>query len=247
MSQIHVIIHELVTVPDPTNGSGRKMSFQVNNKNMSNIRWDERRKRKKTHSEGSDKEACGDMYPNLLPLSVGLTLIHWSHDHELLARSRPGALWSICRTVLLIVGVSGVYSGPMIAAPDKTHVCLPSALLLLQPLLSAVSVSVTVTVLPLSICSASIPLSVELLIEFLFSSDTVSKVGGGWQSARSDTEKHDKALGYLSEWHNNNSLNTQRQVHQTVWSSRRGIVGLNSHQPYQNGDFTFFFFCQYWT
>lgn len=44
-----------------------------------------RDRKRETHSKGSDQEACGDMNPNLLPLSVGLTLIHWSHDSELLA------------------------------------------------------------------------------------------------------------------------------------------------------------------
>lgn len=62
------------------------------------------------------KEACGDMHSNLLPLSVGLRLIHWSRDHELLAWSRPGALWSICRIALLIVGIHSVYSCLMITA-----------------------------------------------------------------------------------------------------------------------------------
>lgn len=52
----------------------------------------ERERERETCSKGSDKEACGEMHPNLLPLSVGLTLIQWSRDHELLARSRPGAL-----------------------------------------------------------------------------------------------------------------------------------------------------------
>lgn len=72
--------------------------------------------RKGAHSKGSDKEACGDRHPHLLPLSVGLTLIHWSHDPELLAWSRPGALWSICRIALLIVGISSVHVCPMISA-----------------------------------------------------------------------------------------------------------------------------------
>lgn len=48
-------------------------------------------KEKGKHIE-NDQEACGDMQANLLPLSVGLTLIHWSRDHELLAWSRPGVL-----------------------------------------------------------------------------------------------------------------------------------------------------------
>ena len=49
-------------------------------------------KEKGKHSKGSDQEACGDMHLNLLPLSVGLTLIHWSCDFELLVWSRPGVL-----------------------------------------------------------------------------------------------------------------------------------------------------------
>lgn len=71
-------------------------------------------KEKQKHSKGSDQEACGDMHPNLLPLSVGLTLIHWSRDHELLAWSRPGVLWSICRIALLIVGIYRMHFWPMI-------------------------------------------------------------------------------------------------------------------------------------
>lgn len=73
-------------------------------------------KEKEKHSKGSDQEACGDIHPNLLPLSVGLTLIHWSRDHELLAWSRPGVLWSICQIALLIVGIYRMHFWPMITA-----------------------------------------------------------------------------------------------------------------------------------
>lgn len=63
--------------------------------------------------EGNDQEACAD---GLLPLSVGLTLIHRSRDGELSARSGPAALPSICRIALLIVGMHRVSVCPMIAA-----------------------------------------------------------------------------------------------------------------------------------
>lgn len=63
--------------------------------------------------KGRDKEACGDMRPNVLPPSVGLALIHWSCDHQLLARLRPGVLWSICQMVSLIVGTHSIKSRVM--------------------------------------------------------------------------------------------------------------------------------------
>lgn len=42
--------------------------------------------------KGRDKEACVDMHPNVLPLSVGLALIQRSCDPQLLAGLRPGVL-----------------------------------------------------------------------------------------------------------------------------------------------------------
>lgn len=52
---------------------------------------------RETDSKGCDHEACGVMQANLLPLSVGQTLIHPSRELELLARSGPAVLSSICQ------------------------------------------------------------------------------------------------------------------------------------------------------
>lgn len=86
----------------------------------------EREREKETCSKRSVKEACGEMHHNLLPLSAGLTLIHWSRDRELSAQWRPGVLWSICRVVLLIVGIHSECCCPVTTAPHEAQIWLPS-------------------------------------------------------------------------------------------------------------------------
>lgn len=138
------------------------------------------------------------MNPNLLPLSVGLTLIHWSRDHELLARSRPGALWSICRIALLIVGIHGAHS---LLSRDHSplHTGLKFDCHQLPPSPSLLPGFISGFTFPLS--SALPPLSLSLslcrtFIVFLF-------LSARWVSGRRmtsqplpDTEERDNASGY---------------------------------------------------
>lgn len=154
-------------------------------------------KRKGAHSKGSDKKACGDRHPHLLPLSVGLTLIHWSHDHELLAWSRPGALWSICRMALLIVGIPSMHT-VLCSLPHKnpnfiviSELCSQglfqdsclylSCLFFYSPFTSFLSESVI-----LFLCLSLNPSSCHC----------GESVGGVWRSNLADTEWRDKAPGY---------------------------------------------------
>lgn len=69
--------------------------------------------------KGRDKEVCVDMHPSVLPLLVGLALIHRSCDPRLLARLRPDVLWSICQMVSLIVGTHSARSCVKGALPSS--------------------------------------------------------------------------------------------------------------------------------
>lgn len=75
-------------------GSSRDIKNSLVTENIRSTRirslWTETER--ETYLRGSDQEACGAMHTNLLPLSVGLILIHWSCDQELSVWSRPGGL-----------------------------------------------------------------------------------------------------------------------------------------------------------